>query len=139
MEIFNYEHMDIIFIIGLPGSGKTHLGNKIRSETGYKFIDDPFSFNEIKESILKSENLIISDPHLCNPKVLKKAVEKISRINPLYKFRYYYFENDAIKCVNNVSYRNDGHKAVDEFIRHMSKIYKIPSGVTEIKIWQNER
>lgn len=66
----------IILIVGLPGSGKSHLANRINDDNNGKFtiIDDPKDFKEIEDII--NTDLIITDPQLCFEKKSSKCFEK---------------------------------------------------------------
>ena len=64
---------EAILIAGLPGSGKTYLGKKLSSETGYLFIDDASkTFGASRAEALSAlqrlkgiSGVIIADPLLC--------------------------------------------------------------------------
>lgn len=121
--------MRIILIIGLPGSGKTYLANKLQS--GGTVIDDITDQNQLPE---RCERLIITDVNFCDEKLLKKACVILQSKYPGAVIDRMYFENDAKKCRRNVEYRNDGRN-VEGTIRRFEKIYKIPIGYQAIKIW----
>jgi hypothetical protein len=127
--------MKIVFIIGLPGSGKTHyartlVGNDV-------MIMDDFSKNDIQ--FLPSENtvntLVIIDPNLCNSAVLSDAINFFRARYSTADFEYIYFENAPEKALRNIQKRND-NRPVAGFIQMNTKIYNPPAGA--LSIWQAE-
>ena len=120
-EILKNIQYKIILVIGLPASGKTTWSKKYAHENNFILIDDPKSFeNDILPYLKQDKNLIITDPHLCNKKVLDKAIEKILSIKDCI-IEKVFFENDKDKALKNALTRKD--KKVESFIKELSKIY----------------
>jgi len=116
----------IIFICGLPGSGKTFLGNKLSKKLNIPFFDDAsmsWTLSKLRE--IKGD-FILADVYLCRERD-REAVKSLG------KCRWIFFENNPEKCIKNVEYRADG-RAVTGMIRKMSKIYIIPEGVKPRRI-----
>lgn len=133
---------NILFIVGLPGSGKSHLAQKINQENDgkYKIIDDPRSFDQILPFV--DQDLIITDPALCFPQNRELAIKKITEVNPNVKFDWIYFENDPETCLRNSESRNQeliqkgkAPRKVDSFIRNLHQFYTIPEGSNVLKVW----
>jgi hypothetical protein len=123
----------IIAIVGLPGSGKTYLGNRLAKENGYEFIDDiDIEGKKRLLAILKEGNdCIISDPNFIFEDIRNKAILSLAEnLN----IEWMFFENDPEQCLKNVEYRNDGRK-VKDFISMFSKYYIIPKGVHPVKVY----
>ncbi len=130
--------MEVLFIVGLPGSGKTHLANRINRDNNnrYTIVDDPTNFNtQIVPLLNDGRDIIITDPHLCVDKNRESAKNKVHSINDKYKIEWIFFENDPIKCLRNIEHRSDGRK-VKNYINQLSKSYIIPDNSTIIEIWE---
>lgn len=132
----------IILIVGLPGSGKSRLANRINQDNGGKFtiINDPKDFKKIEDNIHK--DLIITDPHLCFEKNRQSALQKIKDLNPNCKIEWIYFKNDPEQCLINSNVRNRANqisfkpvKKVDGFIKNFSQFYTIPDGAFVVDVW----
>ncbi len=122
---------NVILIIGLPASGKTTLAYQLQKENGYQIIDDPKNISEFAEILKSRQNVIVTDPHLCNPLIRQKAIEFWE--NNKYGVKLIFFEKDIKKCQNNLIHRND-----NRIIKHFEVFdYIIPKDVETIKIWQN--
>jgi len=118
----------LTLIVGLPGSGKTYLGEEISTKTGATFIDDP---KEV--SVPNSGDVVISDCFFCRSQTLESAIEKLS---PNFdKVAVIYFENDPVACRKNVEFRDDGRE-VSSFITISSEKYFPPSNA--IPVWNKE-
>lgn len=128
---------NIILIVGLPGSGKTKLANEIKAiNKDYVIIDDPKNFNiDIEKNIISNKNIILVDPNLCFEKNRIRLTELINKINKNMKIDWIFFENNPIKCLNNINSRID-NKDVKSFIKEFSKFYKIPENSNVFEIWQ---
>lgn len=127
----------IIFLVGLPGSGKTHYGNEISKKKDTIFLDD-FNGNLNELSIYSEtyKTIIIADPKLCrnvNNYILKCT--NIIKINfGKIEIEWVLWENNIKKAWENVCKRNDGRKISYTFMESLSKQYKPPK-ITK-KIWQ---
>jgi len=137
-----------IVILGLPGSGKSHLANKILKENpdmNYVIYDDnewrsraniPGGMNKIG-----TENQIVSDGTLVEyfheGRIREMAEDKGAAVE------FIYFENDPEKALHNAKKRWESGEAKpyqDE--EHMVKSigiisprYVIPKDVTPLPIW----
>lgn len=112
----------VTLLVGLPGSGKTHLGNEL-AKVGARFIDDVSRFDKLPP--IEGEHVVIADAFLCNPAIKKKAEERLS--NAGFELEWIYFENNPAACRENVKRRNDGRK-VNELITQLSKLYEVGRG-----------
>jgi predicted kinase len=132
----------IILIVGLPGSGKSQLANRINNDNGGKFtiINDPKDLELVKGQIHK--DLIITDPQLCFEKNRQQAEKLIKDLNPNCKLEWIYFKNDPDQCLINSNIRNRANsisfkpvKKVDSFIKNFSQYYTIPEGAFIVDVW----
>lgn len=122
---------NVLFIVGLPGSGKTTFAKNISN--GYRLIDDPVNFIKDVKPYL-DENLIITDPSLCIESNRVSATNMIKSYNPYIKIDWLFFENDPESCILNASGRIN--KKVDNYIKTLSKVYKIPTGSTIVDVYK---
>ena len=131
--------MQLLCIVGLPGSGKTYYANNMFGyesfvlEKWVEIVDDIKSLDDLPTPGT-CDILVITDPNFCRTEVRESATMFLTLrygINPLWRF----FENDPVKCRRNVRYRDDGRK-VDSAINRLSKEYDIPKGAVVFDIWQ---
>ncbi len=125
----------VIFLVGLPGSGKSHLAKEIiRFNPEYVLIDDPLKGEKdrILEPMSEGKSMVICDPWLCDANA-REVAQKLFEEND-YMINWYYFENDVDKCKANIAHRNDG-RVVERFEPFN---YTIPEGIQTIAIWQLE-
>ena len=105
IENIDFVFGGLLFIqIGVPGSGKTFLGNEM-SKTGSFFIDD-ISVCGIKilESAIKNhENIVIADVFLCEERQRFAALNKLNKLGiKSENINWVFFENSPEKCLKNV-------------------------------------
>lgn len=126
----------VTFIVGLPGSGKTTLGNKLSSQGAF-FVDDINLIKNKKEllSSIRSNHVIIADVYLCQFKVRMQAKTYLTNIFGGMKEEWIFFENDPIQCKKNVRFRNDG-RDVEGMIDFMAKQYSYPEGKVPVPVWK---
>ena len=139
--------MPFIFIIGLPGSGKTTLIDQIKDKYDDPIIlDDQLNFGNLNEfkKLGLNKNVIISDPRLTNLKFFSFITRYINDIVDIYLF-----ENNIDKCEHNIDYRcglegnlkiklkngNEEYKSIllKRDINNMSKSYNIDSYLSKYK------
>ena len=119
--------MDIILIIGLPGSGKSALlQNEYAEETAYSIFDDvmgnavldcnDFTYSQhypdiIAEMKHSSKNIVISDISFCKLEKFNRAYEILSWWiikHPYdYKIKSIIFKNEPEKCIRNINRSNN--------------------------------
>jgi hypothetical protein len=122
--------LKVIFIVGLPGSGKTHHARVLQQiNKDYVLIDD-VSVNKLEmfiKALNGSTDIIATDPWLCDPKSRENAVKMVLKHNPLARIHWVFFENDPVKCHKNVDFRNDGRK-VGNLIDSLTQVYRFTNG-----------
>lgn len=131
--------MKIIIIVGLPGSGKTHLAKRLSQEIPSIVVDDLINPQKIWDAIDVAEQkginqIILSDPYFCLPNIQKDLTEIFKN----YNLEWIYFENNLAKCQKNVKYREslDDNRNVDITLKYLSKQYLIPISAKIIEIWE---
>lgn len=136
----------ITLIVGLPGSGKTHLAKEMAKVEGMSYVVfDDISHNKDMFKLMflsgkpdNTDDIIITDYSLCNPLTRHACESLLERLFPDYEIYWIYFENNPEKCHNNVKSRTDESRKVDNLIDLLSKQYTIPSDKTALKIWQGK-
>lgn len=124
--------MIALLIIGLPGSGKTHLAKKLTtSRPEYVIIDDPKDLKSLDFAISQGNDLIICDPHLCGQSARDGCTRYLEGKG--YSIFFLFFENDSLKCERNIRLRADG-RVVNVRAFH----YDVPSRVRLLPIWQQK-
>lgn len=119
----------VVLIIGLPGSGKTHLALNEYVPQGYTLIDDPKDLNEVKELLALGKRLVITDPHLCNPQNRNNAIKFFVKNDCVIELIF--FEKDKEACLTNIIRRNDGRIIYNLDVFQ----YEIPSGFPTRKVY----
>ena len=129
--------MKVILIVGLPGSGKTHLARKLVQNQGLKLFDDIDSLDQLFCALKNQESCIITDPNLCDPSIRAKALKILKENFEELTLEWIFFKNDPESCRKNVAFRNDG-RDVEATIKRFSKVYEVPEGVQSLDIWNSE-
>ena len=93
----------VIFIVGLPGSGKTTLAKKEYVPKGYKLLDDPKTMFDILNAMSCSK-LVVVDPNLVFESNRKQAELMFSGWN----MDWIFYQNDPEQAQKNLCNRNDG-------------------------------
>jgi gluconate kinase len=142
------EEKILIWIHGLPGSGKTHLANRIMKsnpDANFVHFDDTGSVRDIRIEMEMNRNIIVSSPFFegymrlssfCLNKSLKELIKDKN-----YTCRDIWFENNLKKCIANVS-RRIGHQMPKEdllsVLPHFSNLYEIPDNADIIPIFSTK-
>ena len=146
MRIKRFESFGVkklIWIHGLPGSGKTYLANQISKDGDYSILDDIMDISLIEAEMNKGRDIILSSPYFES----FTGMPFESRLRTMlagtdYDVEEIWFDNDPEKCIENVKSRKD-HKIKPNNlfpeIRMFSSRYKIPEGVRTIPVWSNQK
>lgn len=114
------EKVKITLIIGLPGSGKTMLGNRLSKERGVPFIDDITDLDQ-----LPSGDCIIADVNFCDNEILREAMRILHSMYDELQLELIYFANEPEQARANVIRRADGRE-VEGTIRRFTAVYNPP-------------
>lgn len=117
----------LIIIIGLPGSGKSHLC-KIFEKAGFIVYDDfitHFYNRKLLMDIESSLNLCVCDPRLCIGQLFDKFINLFMEHIDKSQIHLILFKNDYEKCLNNVKNRHCNKKGICETIIQYSGLYNI--------------
>lgn len=132
----NSKNYKFVMIVGLPGSGKTTLAEKMYAEAPHgSYLADDFSLHMEEHlaaiDLSQTDVVIVTDPSLCAITCQEQAEHSILEIFELLPqnvaFEWIYFENDMEACLVN-SKRAPKPGGVDNFTRQLAKTYKIPPG-----------
>ena len=132
----------VTFIIGLPGSGKTHLAHRLKKiNEAFRpcvIYDDlkKTELDALEEAVKQGKDVILVDPWLCYPSTREIACKRIEEWGAT--IDEIFFENDPEAALRNVRHRNDG-RHVESFIKQTTKHYTIPDGTIKAKIWNPKR
>jgi ABC-type oligopeptide transport system ATPase subunit len=136
----------IKFLVGMPGSGKTTLGEALVKEASPSgsiiFIDDISIVTKNAKEYLSSlkldgvSEILISDVYFCRSKVRESAISIIKEVFPNIPIEMIFFENSAGKCLINVAKRAEkgDDRKVTGLIQQLSKEYVIPNSFIPIEI-----
>lgn len=129
--------MKITLICGLPGSGKTFLGNEL-AKKGLLFIDDISiqGLSPLKQAMYGESDIVLADTFLCRENERKLAASWLKLFGC--EIEWIFFENDPETCLKNVVQRSDGRK-VEELIGVLTKEYVIPEGVVPRTVYDSAR
>lgn len=132
----------LIIIVGLPGSGKSRLGNQIIEKIGGIFIDDVDKAGGLTKIIEASAqaptNIVLSDPHLCTKENQVNARRFFESELQNYKAQWLFFENNPQKCIINIEHRMKlgDAREVHKVVKLWSPQYYIPPDIPRLIIWQ---
>ena len=116
----------IHLIIGLPGSGKTHFGEKLAEQDNTIFIDDVELLRNALP-LLAYQDVVLAHPRLCDIEALDFTVQFFEEHTEV---KLHYFENDLEQCLINSSKREK--KVFESYIKGLSKNYNAPNGAMKV-------
>lgn len=132
--------MKFIFIVGLPGSGKTHLGRQMSDQLNGIFLDDicqTCGKGRLKEAF-SHQTVIVADPSLCRPINRIFAEAMVKEHHPGCEVEWLYFTNDPDQCWLNIQGR-DERLISKRSIYDRSKVYKIPENAKIVSVWKGDK
>ena len=100
----------ITFILGLSGSGKTYLSDRLKKETGAQVFNnllaDASGLNALIESLRDGKDCIVDEVRFCLPAYREQILQSLSQITSL-DMRWICYENDLETANWNVIHRTN--------------------------------
>jgi hypothetical protein len=111
----------LTFILGLSGSGKTYLSERLEKETGAEvftnLLADDRALTALMKSLHDGKDCIIDEVRFCLPAYREQILQSLSQLTGL-AMRWICFENDLATANWNVIHRTnkgdpEGHLAIN--------------------------
>jgi GTPase SAR1 family protein len=100
----------ITFILGLSGSGKTYLSERLKKETGAEvftnLLADDSGLTALIESLRDGKDCIVDEVRFCLPTYREQILHSLSQITSL-DMRWICYENDLETANWNVIHRTN--------------------------------
>jgi hypothetical protein len=100
----------ITFILGLSGSGKTYLSERLKKETGAEIftnlLADDSGLTALVESLQDGKDCIVDEVRFCLPAYRAQILQSLSQITGL-DMRWICYENDLETANWNVIHRTN--------------------------------
>ena len=122
----------VALIVGLPGSGKTHLAVMDYVTRGYVLVDDPTDVKDVLGAVKAHDKVVVTDPHLCHSNVRAVAIQLLQDNGC--EVQCVYFANNPEKAAKNVDQRRDGRGPINMGV--FSRFYEVPVGVETLPVYE---
>jgi len=100
----------ITFILGLCGSGKTYLSERLKKETGAEIftnlLADESGLTALVESLQDGKDCIVDEVRFCLPAYREQILQSLAQITDL-DMRWICYENDLETANWNVIHRTN--------------------------------
>jgi hypothetical protein len=100
----------VTFILGLSGSGKTHLSGQLKRETGAEIfanlLSDDSGLSALIERLRHGEDGIVDEVRFCLPAYREQIIQSLAQIGDL-EIRWICYENDLETANWNVIHRTN--------------------------------
>lgn len=100
----------VTFILGLSGSGKTYLAQRLKIESGAEvfenLLEDDSSLPVLLERVKNGKDCIIDEVRFCLPAYRNEIVQRLSEITGV-QIHWVCYENDLESANWNVMHRKD--------------------------------
>jgi hypothetical protein len=100
----------VTFIVGLSGSGKTHLSEQLKRETGAEIftnlLSDDSGPSALIECLHHGKDGIVDEVRFCLPAYREQIIQSLAQISDL-EIRWICYENDLETANWNVIHRTN--------------------------------
>ena len=100
----------LTFILGLSGSGKTYLSERLKKETGAEIftnlLADDSGLTALVESLQDGKDCIVDEVRFCLPAYREQILQSLAQITSL-DMRWICYENDLETANWNVIHRTN--------------------------------
>lgn len=139
---------DVLFVVGLPGCGKTTLCRELERNGRAVFDDykahahDDSSrfrmsrhYERLLELVRDGARCVVADIDFCRADARVEAEQTLREQIPLVRVEWLFFANDSAACEANIRRRHRVHVDRDlEKMREYSVMYSIPPGAAVIPV-----
>ena len=115
----------LTIIIGLPGSGKSHIMKKFEDHIIFDDFIGSFYDGKLIKALLQNNKVCSSDPRMCLSDIFNRFINKILQYIKKSEIYLILFENDPEQCLKIIKYRHDGKQSIEETIKNYSKYYDL--------------
>lgn len=126
----------VILIVGMPGSGKTQLGNKmieeIEDSVFFDSVTNDAEMEHIKNACSSYKTVIMASPFMCVDNARERAAKFFKEINKKVKITWKFFDYDVNGCINN-------HPTFKKLIFQVAEHYTIPPRTKKLKVEPYDR
>ena len=144
----------VIFIAGLPGSGKSTFVKQNYSKNKYEVYDDyknkamnncsKFEYSQHYKKLIHNLNsgqdCVVADIDFCRAESRDEANRFIKEFSPAAVSQWIFFENNPEACNRLLNYLHEttGKNIADKLkmLNRYKALYKIPIGVNPVPIWR---
>jgi len=140
----------LIVVVGLPGSGKSHHVQELRTNCAGVCAEDYMAnslgdsprftdsrhYGDLISDLRAEKDCVIADIEYCDTWRRVEVEEVVSRDVPGVTIEWHCFENNPSQCEANVDRRSrESAEEEKRKIRSLSAKYHIPSGAEVIPVW----
>jgi adenylate kinase family enzyme len=130
----------LTFLLGLCGSGKTHIAERLATQTGAKLFSDFLqdqnkNFPTVVQNLNAGKDCIIDEGKYSIPRFREKILADLVNVAN-FELEWICFENDRASADWNVRHRKnkgdvEGHLRINEFL---SDVYQWPEQAQILKV-----
>lgn len=126
----------VILIVGLPGAGKTQLGNRlieqIEDSVFFDSVTNNTEMEQIGNACNKYNTVIMASPYLCVDSARYRASKFFKEINKKVRITWKFFDYNVYACIQN----NPTQKKI---IFEVAEHYTIPLKAKKLKVEPYEK
>lgn len=122
------------FVVGLPGSGKSHFAQvNIACDGGVEL--DVFEPADLEAALRQPQYIFITHPALVAEDSRNSLVALVHELQPNVHIYFIFFENNLEAAWKGVQRRQDQRNISLASMQRYSTVYSIPDTANPMKIW----